>query len=65
MVSSIEQIIANEQAQPQPRLPRNRKSLQIVEKQAAEELAVLHEKQRQSYDDKEHKVWTKKGVGTL
>ena len=65
MVSTIEQIIANEQAQPQPRLPRKRESLQIVDEQAEEELAVFHEKQRQSYDDKEHKVWTKQGVGTL
>jgi len=65
MVSTIEQIIANEQAQPQPRIPRNRESLQIVDEQAAEELAIFHEKQRQTYDDKEHKVWTKQGVGTL
>ena len=36
MVSLIEQFIANEQAQPQPRLPRKRESLQIVDEQAAE-----------------------------
>ena len=53
------------QAQPQPRLPRNRDSLQIVDEQAAGEMAIFHEKQRQAYDDKEHKVWTKQGVGTL
>ena len=65
MVSTIEQIIANDQAQPQLRIPRNREPLQIVDEQAAEELAIFHEKQRQTYDDKEHKVWTKQGVGTL
>ncbi len=46
MVSTIEQIIANEQAQPQPRLPRKRESLQIVDEQAAGELAIFHDKQR-------------------
>ena len=65
MVSTIEQIIANEQAQPQPKLPRNRESLQIVDELSAKEMAIFHEKQRQAFDDKEHKVWTKQGEGTL
>jgi hypothetical protein len=66
MVSTIEQIIASEQAQPQLRSLRTREPLQLVHEQEEEELAVFHEKQRQNYDDeKEHKVWTKQGVGTL
>ena len=64
MVSTIEQNFANKQAQPQPWLPRKRDSLQIVDEEAEEEMAIFHEKQRQAYDDKEHKVWTKQGVGT-
>jgi len=34
------------QAQPQPRLPGNREPLQIVDEQAAGELAIFHDKQR-------------------
>ena len=51
MVSTIEQIIANERAQPRLRSPKTREPLQIVDEQAAEELAIFHEKQRQTYDD--------------
>ena len=56
MVSTIEQNFANKQAQPQPRLPRKIDSLQIVDEEAEEEMAIFHEKQRRAYDDKEHKV---------
>ena len=65
MVSTIEQIIANDHDHPQSRSARTREPLQIVDEQAAEELAIFHEKQRQTYDDKEQKIWTKQGVGTL
>lgn len=64
MISTIKQIMTNEQIQPPQ---RSRERLQVMEENVAEELAELAELKKRQFNDgpREYKTWNKKANVTL